>query len=136
MPTFVVLLRGVNVGKAKRMPMETLRQLLTDLGFSGVRTLLYSGNAVFHAQGASAAVHAKAIAQALSDCLAFEVAVIVKSAKQLDAIVGENPFAEAVTDHSRQLVAFTQEERSLSALVSIETLVMPPESFVLGKYAA
>ena len=49
MPTFVALLRGVNVGKAKRVPMTDLRARLSGLGYTGVTTLLNSGNAVFRA---------------------------------------------------------------------------------------
>jgi hypothetical protein len=43
---FVALLRGVNVGRANRVTMAQLRELLESLGYSGVRTLLNSGNAV------------------------------------------------------------------------------------------
>lgn len=52
MPKFVALLRGVNVGGAKRVPMAQLRTLLSDLGYTQVATLLNSGNAVFGAPGA------------------------------------------------------------------------------------
>ena len=45
MPTFVALLRGVNVGKAKRVPMAEFRALLLALGYTRVATLLNSGNA-------------------------------------------------------------------------------------------
>jgi uncharacterized protein (DUF1697 family) len=45
-PAFVALLRGVNVGKGKRVPMGELRALLCALGYTGVSTLLNSGNAV------------------------------------------------------------------------------------------
>ena len=45
MPAFVALLRGINVGKAKRVPMATLRQLLADLGHTDVQTLLDTGGA-------------------------------------------------------------------------------------------
>lgn len=136
MPTFVALLRGVNVGKAKRVPMEALRNLLADLGYAEIKTLLNSGNAVFRASGASGPQHAKAIAGAISEHRAVEVPVIVKSVKQLAAIVDENPFATCAVDHSRLLVAFTQDERSLTGLRSIEALVAPPDSFVVGKHAA
>jgi len=52
-PKFVVLLRGVNVGGAKRVPMAQFRALLSDLGYGGVGTLLNSGNAVFSAASRS-----------------------------------------------------------------------------------
>jgi uncharacterized protein (DUF1697 family) len=136
MPTFIALLRGVNVGKAKRVPMEALRSLLVDLGYAGPRTLLNSGNAVFRAPGTSAPAHARAIARAISNGLRVEVPVVVKSARQLAAIIDENPFARAATDHSRLLVAFTPDEHSLAALASIEALVAPPEEFVVGDHAA
>ena len=57
MPTFIALLRGINVGKAKRVPMAELRALLAGLGYGDVQTLLNSGNAVFtHANASPAQV--------------------------------------------------------------------------------
>ena len=47
MPRYVALFRGINVGKAKRIAMADLRTLLDKLGYTDVRTLLNSGNAVF-----------------------------------------------------------------------------------------
>ena len=47
MPVYVALLRGVNVGKAKRVPMADLRIVLAGLACTGVATLLNSGNAAF-----------------------------------------------------------------------------------------
>ena len=45
----IALLRGVNVGRAKRIAMADLRKLVEDLGHTGVRSLLNSGNIVFDA---------------------------------------------------------------------------------------
>ena len=47
----VLLLRGVNVGGANRLPMPEFRILLGELGLSGVETYLQSGNAVFDDPG-------------------------------------------------------------------------------------
>ena len=38
MKRHIALLRGINVGKAKRVPMADLRALMEALGFAGVRT--------------------------------------------------------------------------------------------------
>ncbi|HSD71146.1 MAG TPA: DUF1697 domain-containing protein, partial [Thermoanaerobaculia bacterium] len=40
----VALIRGINVGRAKRVAMADLRALVGDLGYGDVRTLLNSGN--------------------------------------------------------------------------------------------
>jgi len=43
----VALLRGINVGRAKRVAMADLRTLVESLGYREVSTLLNSGNVVF-----------------------------------------------------------------------------------------
>jgi uncharacterized protein (DUF1697 family) len=136
MPTFVALLRGVNVGKANRVPMAELRALLSGLGYTGVATLLNSGNAVFGAPTGTPAKHAKNIAAAISTRLKVEVSVIVKSASELAAILAENPIKAGADEHPRFLVAFVQDAEALSSLVAIESLVVPPEKYAIGKNAA
>lgn len=136
MPLFVALLRGINVGKAKRVPMAELRILLAELGYTDVATLLNSGNAVFRAAKGTPAKHASEIAAAISNKLKVDVPVIVKSAQELATIVTENPLAATATDSSRLFVAFAQDATVLSALAGIKPLVVPPEQFVLSKHAA
>ncbi len=136
MPRFVALLRGVNVGTANRVPMAALRALLSGLGYTNIVTLLNSGNAVFRATKGSPARHATDIAAAISKVLKVDVPVIVKSADELAIIVSANPLAPAAPDHSRFLVAFVQDAKALSNLAAIESLVIPPEQFVVGTHAA
>ncbi len=136
MTPFIALLRGINVGKAKRIPMAELRSLLTRLGYTSVATLLNSGNVVFHAAKGAPARHAAQIAIAISSELRVEVPVIVKSVAELATIVSENPLAEGALDHSRLLVTFVQNNKTLSALEAIGDVVVSPERFVVGKHAA
>ena len=123
MPAFVALLRGVNIGKARRVPMVEFRSTLTGLGYTSAATLLNSGNAVFRATSGAPARHAARIAAALAAHLKLDVPVIVKSARELDAIVAECPINADRSDHARLLVAFVQEPKALTGLASIERLV-------------
>ena len=136
MPAFVALLRGVNVGKANRVPMAEFRSLLSGLGYTGVETVLNSGNAVFRAAAGTPARHAASIAAALSNRSGVDVPVVVKSAKELAAVIAESPIDAAAVDHSRFLVAFVQDDQALAALAAIGSLVMPPERFAVGRHAA
>jgi uncharacterized protein (DUF1697 family) len=136
MPNFVALLRGVNVGRANRVPMADLRQLLVGLAFEDVVTLQNSGNAIFRARGRTAARHAAAIAGALAKELQVEVPVVVKSASELAAAVAENPWAAQIENPSRLLVAFVQEPGAVQGLQAIAALVKAPERFHLGSHAA
>lgn len=136
MPGFVALLRGVNVGKAKRLPMATLRALLAERGYTGISTLLNSGNAVFRASAGNADLHAAAISTAIARGVQLEVPVVVKSAAELAAIVSENALAENAADPSRLLVAFVQDPKALAELAAVERLIVPPEKFLRGPRAA
>lgn len=135
-PNFVVLLRGVNVGTGNRVPMAEFRALLEAQGFTEVRTLLNSGNAVFRSAGRSASVHAKAISAALQERLGLEVPVIVKSSSDFLAAVAENSLAPAADQYSRFLVAFAQEQTATEALEALRPLVRAPERLLIGKHAA
>jgi uncharacterized protein (DUF1697 family) len=135
-PVFVALLRGVNVGKGKRVPMAEWRRLLEGLGCSRVATLLNSGNAVFRAPKAPPARVAAAVAGSIAAELKVDLPVIVKTAGELAAIVRENPLAAPEVDPPRLLVAFTQDAAALAGLAPIADLAAPSERFVLGRHAA
>ena len=136
MPAFVVLLRGVNVGKAKRVPMAELRKLLEGLGYTNVATLLNSGNAVFRAPSGTSKKHAADIAAAILRKLKVDVPVIVKTATELAAIVAENPCAVEGPERSRTLVAFTQDRDDIASVAEIVSLVSQREKFLAGRHAA
>jgi len=134
--TFVALLRGVNVGTAKRVPMAALRALLAGLGHGEVATLLNSGNALFRAPEDDPAAHAAAIASALRREVGVEAPVVVLRAEALLAAVAEAPFEVAPEAHARLLVAFAQVPAALAGLAAVEPLVAPTERFAIGAHAA
>jgi len=136
MPAFVILLRGVNVGRANRVPMPEFRRLLEGLGYTDVATLLNSGNAVFRASAGAPKKHAAEIAAAILRSLKVDVPVIVKTAKEFSSIVAENPFVVEGLERSRVLVAFTQGRDALDSVSSIASLVSPREKFLAGRHAA
>ena len=135
MPAFVALLRGVNVGKAKRVAMATWRAQLEALGYTEVATLLNSGNAVFRAAAGAPNKHGVAIAAALERGFGFGAAVVVKSAAEIEAIVAENPYA-AAPDPSRLLIAYTADAKALATLGALAQLARTPDQFMLGRHAA
>ena len=136
MPQFVVLLRGVNVGKGNRVPMAAFRMLLEAKGFAEVRTLLNSGNAVFHSAAGSAANHAKAIGAGLQESLGVGVLVVVKSSAEFLAVVAENPLAIPENHHSRFLVAFAQSKAATQSLSALLPMLQLPERLHIGNHAA
>jgi uncharacterized protein (DUF1697 family) len=98
MITFVALLRGINVGKAKPVAMADLREIVESLGHRDVTTLLRSGNVVFRAADDDPARVASALETAIEGRLGIDVRVVVRTADELATIVAANPLAEAEGD--------------------------------------
>jgi uncharacterized protein (DUF1697 family) len=135
MPRYVALFRGINVGKAKRIAMAELRALLEKLGYSDVKTLLNSGNAVFTADQGTGRAHAARIRAAVAKNLGVDAMVVVKSAKEVAAIITGNALADA-GDAARLLVAVTAEGKALAALKPLNGKDWGREQLHLGKQAA
>lgn len=132
----IALLRGINVGRAKRVAMADLRGLVEDLGFTRVRTLLASGNVVFAAPGVAPSEAAAAIREALAARLGLAVRVTVVTAAELDTAAEENPLALKDRDPSRLLVAFPADSTVLSRLATLAEEEWAPEALAVGSRAA
>jgi uncharacterized protein (DUF1697 family) len=102
---FVALLRGINVGRNRRIRMADLREALTAAGFGRVRTLLQSGNVVLDAAGATSAEVGRRVHDAVLACSGFDVAVVVRTAAELADVVARSPLPEP-EDGARYVVAF------------------------------
>jgi uncharacterized protein (DUF1697 family) len=135
MPRYVALFRGINVGKAKRIAMADLRELLAGMGFTDVRTLLNSGNAVFSTRAAGADRLAVRIRKEVAQSLGVDALVLVKSAQDIAAIIQGNVITEA-TDHSRLLVAMAQADAPISALKPLARKDWGQERVHVGEHAA
>jgi uncharacterized protein (DUF1697 family) len=134
--TQVALLRGVNVGSAKRVAMADLRALVEGLGYGGVRTLLNSGNVVFDAPGAKPAAAAARIEKALSADLGLAARVVALSAAELDAALVVDPLAEVADNPSRLLVAVPADAQARAALEPLAGQDGAPEALALGARVA
>ena len=136
MPRFVVLLRGVNVGKANRVPMPEFKSMLEVLGYTEVKTLLNSGNAVVTGVGRSGAKHAASIGAAIHERFSVDTPVIVRSAAELLTVIENNPMVPPEEHHSRFFVAFGQDSASLQSLSPLVPLAKEHERFVVTDTAA
>src|SRR5262245_12943081 len=116
MPTLVALIRGINVGTAKRVAMADLRKLVAKLGFTDVRTLLNSGNVVFTSSKADSGKAAARIEKALEEKTGVSARVLVVAAADVAAAVKENPLLKNADNPSRLLVAFLADPADIAKL--------------------
>jgi uncharacterized protein (DUF1697 family) len=91
--TYLVLLRGINVGGKNKVPMAPLRALLEDLGYADVSTYIASGNVILRSKRSAASIK-KQIEEALPKAFRLDselVAVLVLTLRQLQAVVDDRP---------------------------------------------
>jgi uncharacterized protein (DUF1697 family) len=131
----VGLLRGINVGKAKRMPMAELRALTESLGYTGVKTLLNSGNLIFSGPRGRAQQAAQAIEAALPGAFGFESKLTVLDATQWRELLADNPLLEHVSDPSRLLVAIWRRPEGRAVFERFATAQdWAPDQVAIGRH--
>jgi uncharacterized protein (DUF1697 family) len=91
---WVALLRGVNVGGHRRVPMADLRAGLEGAGFTDVRTYLQSGNAVVSGGPSGAAEVAGLVRSAVLSSCGVEADVVVRSAPEMADLVARLPWPD------------------------------------------
>ncbi|MBJ6369751.1 DUF1697 domain-containing protein [Snuella sedimenti] len=83
MNTYIALLRGINVSGQKKVPMETLRKVLTNMGLKNVKTYIQSGNVVFQTMETNNSILEQTIFDAIQSQFGFEVPVLVLTTNRL-----------------------------------------------------
>jgi uncharacterized protein (DUF1697 family) len=132
----VALLRGVNVGTAKRVAMADLRKVFEELGYEDVRTLLNSGNIVFTVRKAAASDHAGRVQKAISDRLGIRSRVVVLTRKEVADAVAANPLTSVADNPSRLLVLAFADSKGMAHLKPLLKERWSPEALALGKRVA
>ncbi|MBZ3904685.1 DUF1697 domain-containing protein [Streptomyces griseiscabiei] len=144
--TYAALLRGINVGGNKKVPMADLRTLLTGLGHTGVATYLQSGNAVFtveHDETSSAAETplaaetslATGITTAIEHRFGFTVDVLVRDHAYLAAVRDDCPFPAAELEGKQLHVTYLSETPDEARFDDIDRPAFLPEEFRIGDRA-
>jgi len=114
MPTYIALLRAVNVGGTGKLPMADLKSLCQDLGFEQVRTYIASGNVVFQSNLPEAEV--KSVLNAGLHAYAGKpVGAIIRTAAEIAGVVKRNPFSER--PGNRSVALFVDEPLPADALL-------------------
>ena len=93
MPTYVALLRGINLGGHKKVPMAKLREVVVSLGHADVATYIQSGNVVFSTGQSDTAALAAALEEAIAQTIGVQARVVVLSRENLTQVVRDNPYS-------------------------------------------
>lgn len=135
MTRYAALLRGINVGSARRLAMHDLRAIVEEAGFTDPRTILNSGNVVFAGTGTTADVAGR-IEAGIVRRAGFSSRVFVETDETLAAIVSENTLLSRMTNPSRLQVAFVDDPQVLAGLAAVAQREWGDEALAVGTRAA
>ena len=132
----LALLRGINVGRAKRLAMADLRSLVEGLGYRDVQTVLNSGNVVFTVPKTVRGDPASKIEEAVVAKVGFASRVVVLTAKEVATTVRENPLVTVAQDATRLQVMVLMTPADRMQLRPLLKERWSPEAFALGPRVA
>ncbi len=124
------MLRGINLGPTRRVPMADLRALLGEAGYEDVRTYVQSGNIVLRST-ASAATLEREVQRLISERFGFDVPVIVRTSRQLAAVVKLNPLGDVAEDPKRYQVSFLAAKPAASVIEQLHAARHPSEALAV-----
>lgn len=128
MPSYISMLRGINVGGHKRIKMDQLRKSLEALGLEDVKTYIQSGNVVFKTAKTSPDALSKKIETKIASVFGFPVSVITRTSGEMETIIKSNPFLKAPGINLQKLhITFLSGAPAASALKKLEALMLAPD---------
>lgn len=133
MSTYVAFLRGINVGRAKRISMADLRALIGAVGHADVSTYLQSGNALFSTARSDTDALAAEVEQAITRELGISTRCVLRDRAGLARVVAENPLAGVATNPKRLLVSFANIKPDPVLVSAIDPQAYLPEQFAVGE---
>jgi uncharacterized protein (DUF1697 family) len=127
----IAFLRGINVGANNRMKMDELRALFESLGYEDVETYIQSGNVVFETAENDENALRVAIHDAIEDEFGYDIAVMVRTGKELADVVAGQPFEVPGNDGIKHYVTFLHEEPTDDRVETLLDAQSEAESFAV-----
>jgi uncharacterized protein (DUF1697 family) len=129
---YVALIRGINVGGNKKLPMADLRNVMTGLGYTDVATYIQSGNVVFTSDRDDPAELEQEIEERIAQEIGLDVSVLVRSQAELAAVIEGNPFQEAAASPTTLHVFFLSASPDGERLEEVDPRQFEPDEFKVG----
>ena len=102
----IALLRGINVGGHRKLPMAELRALLAGIGMEAPQSHIQSGNLAFRSPQPDPDRIAETLAAAIDAARGFRPKILVYSRADFEAILDANPYQVAPEDRRSVHVFF------------------------------
>ena len=132
MEKFISILRGINVGGQRKIPMTDLKSLYEDLGFQKVITYIQSGNVIFESNKISVDALEQMIEKKIAEIFNMTVPVIIRQLSEMKNVAANNPFLKMKEiDIDKLHITFLNEIPGRDIVLNIKGYDYPPDKFII-----
>jgi uncharacterized protein (DUF1697 family) len=131
LPTYVALLRGINMGGRNLLPMKHLVRLFEEAGCADVRTYIQIGNVLFRASRSKAGALPTRIAKGLADEFGYRIPVLLRTVEELGETIRNNPFAQAGAPENWLHVLFLASQPDAPRVAALDPDRSPPDAYAV-----
>ncbi len=137
MPTYISLLRGINVGGNNKIKMAELKVMYESLDFRNVKTYIQSGNVIFDSRKKNQQKLEVLISEKVKETFGHDIAILIRTKNDFERVITSNPFPIKAEEAKQLYVMFLQEEPDSQYVNKLlEKIADWPEHFIVqGKEA-
>jgi uncharacterized protein (DUF1697 family) len=130
MTAFIALLRGINVGGNRKIPMADLTDVFAAAGCGDVRTYIQSGNVVFTDDSRPEETLGDDLQRGIQAAMGFDVPVVLRRAEEWVSVIEQNPFPGI--EPTKLHVSFLVAPPSAGEVEAVDGAAFAPEEFVVN----
>ena len=131
MSQYAAFLRGVNVGRNRRVSSAQLCEIYEEMGFTDVATFRTSGNVVFGGAKGPVGKLAERVEKGMAAALGWDVRVFLRTADELRAIAAHEPFDRR--SEGKMQVSLLDEKPPASARNEVLALATDDDLLAFGE---
>ena len=135
MKTWIVLLRGINVGGNNIVRMKDLCTHLKNAGHTNVRSYIQSGNIAFESEETRAAHICNSVQNCIANNFGFSPQIMAFSAHKMRKIIKDNPYPEAVDKPKNLHVCFLAKPAKNADIATLDAVKTAQEHYELTNSA-
>lgn len=134
MTRYIAILRGINVGTGRKVPMADLNVLLAKLGLKNIQTYIQSGNVVFElVVEESISSLEERLHRSVSETFGFDIPVLVRTSEEVAQCVATNPFLRNKDKETEKLyLTFLKVQPDFFLLEKIKEFDFSPDRFEIS----
>jgi len=129
MPTYIAMLRGINVSGQKSIRMEQLRGMFEAMGLQQVTTYIQSGNVIFESEPSEPSGLETQIEEAIKHTFGYDVPVLIRATSEMEAILAANPFPPSSDSGAKLYVTLLANKPAPEAVTKLQSVQNDVDQF-------